>query len=79
MQYFRIHVRGDDLERATRILNHADIPTIGTTQARRMPPTELWHLERLIAVVRAATPEEAAARVRDALTGYTIGEPEPDD
>jgi hypothetical protein len=83
MPRFSVGIRGEDLERATAVLNGANIPTIGSSaawrdQPRGTGPAGLPKVETLRAILfDAQTAEEASARVMQYLpAGYEVEEPE---
>jgi hypothetical protein len=76
---FKVEIQGEGLEQARHALNAAGVPTIGPTMTWRSGGTETAG-HTMLAVLEALTPEEAEARVREALPAdreYTVARAEP--
>ncbi len=76
---FKVEIHGEGLERARHTLNSAGVPTVGPTLAGFSGgPLTVGH--EMLAVLEALTPEQAEARVREALPAdgeYTVAPAEP--
>jgi hypothetical protein len=77
---FKVEIQGEALEEARHALNAAGVPTIGPTMTWRSGGGTETAGHTMLAVLEALSPEQAEARVREALPAegeYTVSPAEP--